>query len=99
VLHSSFLAWREVTSLMEMQSVDAPLLVQRLDLRGVLCPMNYVRTKLALERIDSGQCLEVLLDEGDPVRNVPSSVAEEGHEVVSVTPEELAFRVVIRKRT
>ncbi len=84
---------------MQIESADTIRLAERLDLRGILCPMNYVKTKLALERIAEGQCVEVLLDAGDPIRNVPSSVAEEGHEVLSTTPEGATFRVVIRKRS
>jgi TusA-related sulfurtransferase len=84
---------------MPEESVEVAVPVERLDLRGVLCPMNYVRTKLALERIAQGECVEVLLDTGDPIRNVPSSVSDEGHEVLSVTPQESAFRVMIRKRS
>ena len=84
---------------MSVESVSVAVPVERLDLRGVICPMNYVRTKLALERVAQGQCVEVLLDAGDPIRNVPGSVSEEGHEVLSVTPQDSAFRVLIRKRS
>ena len=55
-----------------------------LDLRGVLCPINFVKTKLKLEEMASGEHLEVLLDEGDPIANVPRSVKEEGHQIMKV---------------
>ena len=57
--------------------------VSELDLRGVICPYNFVKTKLKLETLKSGQVLSVLLDDGDPIRNVPSSVENEGHTVLS----------------
>ena len=52
-----------------------------LDLTGVACPMNWVRTKLALERIEAGQELSVRLDPGEPLESVPASAREDGHEV------------------
>lgn len=69
-----------------------------LDLRGVACPINFVKTKLKLEEMDSGQHLEVLLDEGDPIANVPRSVKEEGHMIMKVnkTADDY-YRIVIRK--
>lgn len=48
---------------------------------GVLCPMNWVRTKLALERLAPGQAIRVKLDEGEPIESVPRSAREDGHEV------------------
>ncbi|TKB33142.1 MAG: sulfurtransferase TusA family protein, partial [Nitrospira sp.] len=44
-----------------------------LDLRGVICPYNFVKTKLKLETMEQGQILSVLLDDGDPIQNVPRS--------------------------
>jgi tRNA 2-thiouridine synthesizing protein A len=55
--------------------------VNRLDLRGVPCPMNWVRTKLALEELAPGDSLLVELDPGEPLESVPRSAREEGHEV------------------
>jgi sulfite reductase (ferredoxin) len=52
-----------------------------LDLTGVACPMNWVKTKLALERLDAGQQLSVRLDAGEPLESVPRSAREDGHEV------------------
>jgi len=54
------------------------------DLRGVACPLNFVKAKLELEKIEIGDVLEVLLDEGESVRNVPASFAGQGQEVIEV---------------
>jgi tRNA 2-thiouridine synthesizing protein A len=54
-----------------------------LDLTGVVCPMNWVRARLALERMQPGEVLELVLDEGESLESVPRSAREEGH-VVSV---------------
>jgi len=68
-----------------------------LDLRGVICPYNFVKTKLKLETMAAGQILAVLLDEGDPIRNVPRSVSDDGHIVLSQEPLAQFYRVMIRK--
>jgi len=54
--------------------------MQSLDLRGVTCPTNFVKAKLAMEMVDSGEVLEFYLDEGKPVQNVPRSLEAEGRE-------------------
>jgi TusA-related sulfurtransferase len=69
-----------------------------LDLRGVICPYNFVKTKLKLETMDEGQILSVILDAGDPIRNVPASVSNEGHQVLSQEPLDGSFRVMIRRQ-
>jgi tRNA 2-thiouridine synthesizing protein A len=69
-----------------------------LDLRGVICPYNFVKTKLKLEAMEEGQILSVILDAGDPIRNVPQSVSNEGHTILSQEPVNQSYRVVIRRR-
>ena len=68
-----------------------------LDLRGVICPYNFVKTKLKLETMKQGQILSVLLDDGDPIRNVPRSVENEGHTVLAQVRVDHAYRVLIRR--
>ena len=70
---------------------------QSIDLRGVLCPMNFVKTKLKLEEMETGQVLEVLLDDGEPMRSVPRSVKEEGHKIVQVENMGKAYKLLIKK--
>ena len=59
-------------------------IVRTLDLRGVGCPLNYVKTRVALERLAAGEALEVWLDHGEPEENVPRSCDEDGYRVVSI---------------
>ncbi len=68
-----------------------------IDLHGVVCPLNFVKTKLALEELNPGERLEVVLDEGDAMLNVPRSLKEEGHKVVKVTPAGEVYRIVVEK--
>lgn len=70
---------------------------EKIDLRGVLCPINFVKTKLKLEMMESDQILEVTLDDGEPMRNVPRSIKEDGHKIVKVEPFEDGFKLHIKK--
>ncbi len=54
---------------------------RELDLRGVLCPLNWVRARLALERMPPGSELVVWLDPGEPLESVPRSARDDGHQV------------------
>ncbi len=68
------------------------------DLRGVGCPMNLVKTKVAFSKMESGQILGLVLDNGPPINNVPGSVLREGHEVLSKEQlDDGAWSVLIRK--
>jgi len=55
--------------------------VHTLDVTADTCPLTWVRTKLALERLRPGETLVVEVPEGEALENVPRSAAEAGHEV------------------
>jgi len=67
------------------------------DFRAVGCPMNFVKTKLALSQINKGELLEILLDDGPPIENVPRSVLEEGHAIVKQEKDDNHWIVRIKK--
>ena len=69
-----------------------------LDLRGTRCPLNYVKTRLQLERMEVGQRLEVWLDHGEPEEQVPRSLRMDGQEVgvLGSNPGYVRFEVVRR---
>ena len=68
------------------------------DLRGVGCPMNLVKTKVAFSKMESGQILGLVLDNGPPINNVPGSVIREGHEILAQEQlDDGAWSVLIRK--
>jgi TusA-related sulfurtransferase len=54
------------------------------DITTVICPVTFVKTKVALEELEEGQILEVRLNDGEPIQNVPRSLKDEGHRVISV---------------
>ena len=57
---------------------------EKIDITDVNCPITFVKTKVALEELDEGQILQVHLNDGEPVQNVPRSIKEEGHEVLQL---------------
>ncbi|OAV63365.1 UDP-N-acetylmuramate--L-alanine ligase [Bacteroidales bacterium Barb4] len=67
------------------------------DLRGVACPMNFVHTKIQLSAMQSGEELEILLDDGQPINNVTRSVLSEGHQVLEQNPIDTYWKVIIKK--
>ncbi len=68
------------------------------DLRGVACPMNFVMTKIELAKLKSDDVLEVFLDDGEPIENVPGSVKGEGHKILVQERRGNYWSVVIQKR-
>lgn len=68
------------------------------DCEGVGCPMNLVHAKVELAKLQSGQVLEIILDDGPPVNNVPESAAREGHTILEKTRlDNGTWSVLIRK--
>ena len=57
---------------------------QELDITSEVCPMTFVRTRLALDRMQAGEVLLVRLRGEEPLRNVPRTAREQGHEVLSL---------------
>ena len=68
------------------------------DFRGVACPMNFVKTKIELSKIASKGKLEILLDDGAPIDNVPGSVKAEGHKILEQTKVDDYWKVMIEKK-
>lgn len=56
----------------------------RVDITDVVCPTTFVKAKVALEELDDGQILEIKLNDGEPVQNVPRSIKEEGHKILKL---------------
>jgi TusA-related sulfurtransferase len=70
----------------------------QLDITKEHCPMTFVKTKLALEELEPGDTLELLVLEGEPLDNIPRSAGAEGHAILAV--EQVAgcvYRILIEK--
>ena len=72
-------------------------IVDSLDLKGVACPFNYVQAKIRLETMNVGQLLEITIDDGEPIENVPKSLTNDGHEITDTKKVGQHYRLVIRK--
>ncbi len=59
-----------------------------LDITDQICPMTFVRTKLLIEKLSSGEQATVRLQGAEPLQNVPRSVREHGHKIISLGPED-----------
>ena len=73
--------------------------MKSIDLRGICCPINFVKAKLALEHAGEGEVLEVLLDYGEPVRNLPRSLKAEGHRLLGMEEREGCYVLKVEKGT
>lgn len=71
--------------------------MESLDLRGTPCPLNFIRTRLALEKIPRGAVLQVELDAGEPETMVGEGVRADGHAVERADLPDGAVRLRIRR--
>lgn len=74
-----------------MSLTQTPLL----DLRGTPCPINFVRTKLKLEQMPPGSTLEVWLDAGEPIEQVPDSLQMEGYQIQTIEDRQAFFSLTV----
>ena len=64
--------------------IDGIKVDEEVDITDVVCPVTFVKAKVALEELDDGQVLSVHLNDGEPVLNVPRSIKEEGHQILKL---------------
>ena len=68
------------------------------DITDVICPITFVKAKVAIEELDDGQILAVRMNDGEPVQNVPRSMKEEGHKVLRLLEnEDGTYTLYVRK--
>lgn len=68
-----------------------------LNLEGVACPQNSAMALLRLESMKAGALLEIVVDEGEPIKNVPLSLEAEGHEIISKVQADKIWKILVRK--
>ena len=68
------------------------------DITDVVCPVTFVKAKVAMEELEIGQVLAVTMNDGEPVQNVPRSVKEEGHQILKlVDNEDGTYDLIVKK--
>lgn len=71
---------------------------ETVDITDVVCPVTFVKAKVALEELDDGQILAVRMNDGEPVQNVPRSIKEEGHQILKLnTNEDGTYTLIVKK--
>lgn len=71
--------------------------MKTIDLRGISCPTNFVKAKLALELVESGEKVLFLIDDGEPVKNVPRSLKAEGHKLLGMQEVDGHYELTLEK--
>jgi TusA-related sulfurtransferase len=69
-----------------------------IDITADICPMTFVRTRLALDRMAPGEILRVRLKGEEPLRNVPRTAAEQGHEVLARETDSFGISTLLIRR-
>ena len=68
------------------------------DITDVVCPVTFVKAKVALEELDDGEILSIRMNDGEPVQNVPRSIKEEGHQILKlIDNEDGTYNLIVRK--
>lgn len=68
------------------------------DITDVVCPVTFVKAKVALEELEEGQILAIKMKDGEPVQNVPRSIKEEGHQILKLNSnEDGTYTLLVRK--
>jgi TusA-related sulfurtransferase len=71
---------------------------ETVDITEVVCPVTFVKAKVALEELEEGQILSIRMNDGEPVQNVPRSIKEEGHQVLKlINNEDGTYNLIVRK--
>ena len=68
------------------------------DITDVVCPVTFLKTKVALEELDDGQILAIRMNDGEPVQNVPRSIKEEGHQILKLNAnDDGTYTLIVKK--
>lgn len=71
---------------------------EKIDITDAVCPMTFVKTKAAIDELEIGQILEVIMNDGEPTENVPRSMKEEGQQVLKLEKlENGTYRMFVKK--
>lgn len=71
---------------------------EQVDITDVVCPVTFVKAKVALEELEDGEILAVRMNDGEPVQNVPRSIKEEGHQILKLLDnEDGTYTLFVRK--
>lgn len=68
------------------------------DITDKVCPLTFVKAKVAIDELDDGEVLAVKMNDGEPVQNVPRSFKEDGHQILKLYDnEDGTYTLLVRK--
>lgn len=68
------------------------------DITDVVCPITFVKAKVALDELDEGQIISIRMNDGEPVQNVPRSIKDEGHQILKlINNEDGTYNLIVKK--
>ena len=68
------------------------------DITDKVCPLTFVKAKVAIEELEEGEIISIHMNDGEPVQNVPRSIKEEGHQILKlVNNEDGTFDLIVKK--
>ncbi|MBP5249759.1 MAG: sulfurtransferase TusA family protein [Lachnospiraceae bacterium] len=71
---------------------------EEVDITDKVCPLTFVKAKVALDELDDGQVLAIRMNDGEPVQNVPRSIKDEGHKILKLKDnEDGTYTLFVRK--
>ena len=68
------------------------------DIIDKVCPLTFVKAKVAIDELDDGEVIAIRMNDGEPVQNVPRSIKEEGHQILKlVNNEDGTYNLIVKK--
>ncbi len=68
------------------------------DITDVVCPITFVKAKVALDELEEGQIISIRMKDGEPVQNVPRSIKDEGHQILKlINNNDGTYNLIVRK--
>lgn len=61
---------------------------EEVDITDKVCPLTFVKAKVAIDELDEGQIIAIRMNDGEPVQNVPRSIKDEGHQILKLADNE-----------
>ena len=69
-----------------------------LDITDKVCPLTFVKAKVAIDELEDGEVIAIRMNDGEPVQNVPRSIKEEGHQILKlVNNEDGTYNLIVKK--
>ena len=80
---------------MEIESIKID---DTVDITDKVCPLTFVKAKVAIDELDDGEVIAIRMNDGEPVQNVPRSIKEEGHQILKlVNNEDGTYNLIVKK--